>query len=117
TGRAFRPSARRRRRGSRSPLPRKSRLRQTRGLLPRPSPTPLGTGAGGLLLQLWARPPRRQPEVELLCVPMQRSQRLVGRCWVPLGGRFSALWDRVDGGGREGGRRRRRRGRGRRVSE
>src|SRR6185436_19064850 len=27
------------------------------------------------------------PEVELLCVPVQRSQRLVGCCWVPLGGR------------------------------
>src|SRR6185436_650844 len=58
------------------------------------------------------------PKVELLCVPVQRSQRLVGRCWVPLGGRLSALWDRVDGGSREGGRRRRRgRGRRRRVSK
>ena len=38
-------------------------------------------------------------EVELLCVPVQRSQRLMGCCWVPLGGRLSALWDRVDGGG------------------
>ena len=57
------------------------------------------------------------PKVELLCILVQRSQRLVGRCWVPLGGRLSALWDRVDGGGREGGRRRRRRGRRRRVSE
>jgi len=56
------------------------------------------------------------PEVELLCVPVQRSQRLVGRCWVPLGGRLSALRDGVDGGGREGGRRRRK-GRGRRVSK
>ena len=26
------------------------------------------------------------PEVELLCIPVQRSQCLVGRCWVPLGG-------------------------------
>src|SRR6185437_4531743 len=51
------------------------------------------------------------PEVELLCIPVQRSQRLMGCCWVPLGGRLSALWDRVDGGGREGGRR------GRGVSE
>ena len=41
----------------------------------------------------------------------------MGYCWVPLRGRLSALWDRVDGGGREGGRRRRGiRGR-RRVSE
>ena len=47
------------------------------------------------------------PEVELLCVLVQRSQRLIGCCRVPLGGRLSALWDRVDGGGREGGRRRR----------
>ena len=31
------------------------------------------------------------PEVELLCVPVQRSQRLVGCCWVPFGGRLSAL--------------------------
>src|SRR6185312_10159064 len=56
------------------------------------------------------------PEVELLCIPVQRSQRLVGCCWVPLGGRLSALWDKVDGGSREGGRRRRRGGR-RRVSK
>ena len=26
------------------------------------------------------------PEVELLCIPVQRSQRLIGCCWVPLGG-------------------------------
>src|SRR6185503_2246281 len=51
------------------------------------------------------------PEVELLCVPVQRSQRLVGCCWVPLGGRLSAFWYRIDRGGREGGRRRRGRGR------
>ena len=31
------------------------------------------------------------PEVELLCIPVQRSQRLVGCCWVPFGGRLSAL--------------------------
>ena len=31
------------------------------------------------------------PEVKLLCIPMQRSQHLVGCCWVPLGGRLSAL--------------------------
>ena len=42
------------------------------------------------------------PEVELLCIPVQRSQRFV-RCYrVPFGGRLSALWDRVDGGGGEG---------------
>ena len=47
------------------------------------------------------------PEIELLCIPMQRSQRFV-RCYrVPFGGRLSALWDRVDGGGGEGRRRRR----------
>ena len=40
------------------------------------------------------------PEIELLCIPVQRSQRLIGCCRVPLGGRLSALWDRVDGGGR-----------------
>src|SRR6185436_21172608 len=61
TERACRPSAHRHRRGSRSPLPRKSRLRPTRGLLPRPSPALLGTGVGGLLLQSWARPPRKRP--------------------------------------------------------
>ena len=43
--------------------------------------------------------------VELLCIPMQRSQRLVRCCWVPLGSRLSALWDRVNGGSGEGGRR------------
>ena len=31
------------------------------------------------------------PEVELLCILVQRSQRLVGCCWVPFGGRLSAL--------------------------
>ena len=48
------------------------------------------------------------PEIELLCIPMQRSQCFVRRYWVPFGGRLSALWDRVDGGGGEGRRRRRR---------
>src|SRR6185295_17247516 len=52
-------------------------------------------------------------EVELLCIPVQRSQRLVRCNRVPFGSRLSALWDRVDGGGREG-RRRRGRGGGRR---
>ena len=32
-----------------------------------------------------------EPEVELLCIPVQRSQCLVGCCWVPFGGRLSAL--------------------------
>jgi len=61
TERAFRPSAHRRRTGSRSPLPRRGRLRPKRGLPPRHSPTPPGTGTGGLLLQFWVRPPRRRP--------------------------------------------------------
>jgi hypothetical protein len=47
------------------------------------------------------------PEVELLCIPVQRSQRLVGYYRVPFGGRLSALWDRIDGGGGDGRRRRR----------
>jgi hypothetical protein len=34
---------------------------------------------------------RDDPKVELLCIPVQRSQRLVGCCWVPFGGRLSAL--------------------------
>jgi len=34
---------------------------------------------------------RGDPEVELLCIPVQRSQCLVGCCWVPFGGRLSAL--------------------------
>src|SRR6185312_4422241 len=42
------------------------------------------------------------PEVELLCIPMQRSQSFVRCRWVPFGGRLSALWDRVDGGDGEG---------------
>jgi len=31
------------------------------------------------------------PEVELLCIPVQRSQCLIGCCWVPFGSRLSAL--------------------------
>ena len=31
------------------------------------------------------------PEVELLCILVQRSQRLVVCCWVPFGGRLSTL--------------------------
>ena len=31
------------------------------------------------------------PEVELLCILVQRSQCLIGCCWVPFGGRLSAL--------------------------
>ena len=31
------------------------------------------------------------PEIELLCIPVQRSQRLIVRCWVPFGGRLLAL--------------------------
>ena len=31
------------------------------------------------------------PEVELLCIPVQRSQRLIGCCWVPFGCQLSAL--------------------------
>src|SRR6185503_11129794 len=57
------------------------------------------------------------PEVELLCIPVQRSQRFI-RCYrVPLRCRLPTLWDRVDGGGREGRRGRRRRGRRRGISE
>ena len=42
------------------------------------------------------------PEVELLCIPMQRSQRLVGCCWVPFGSRLSTFGGGVDGrGGKE----------------
>ena len=51
---------------------------------------------------------RGGPEVELLCVPVQRIQRLIGCCWVPFGGRLSTLWNGVDGGGGERRRRRRR---------
>ena len=42
------------------------------------------------------------PEVELLCIPMQRSQRLVGCCWVPFGSRLSTFGDGVDGRGGKG---------------
>jgi len=49
------------------------------------------------------------PEVELLCILVQRSQCLVGCCWVPFGSRLSTLRDGINGGGGKG---RRRRGRG-----
>jgi len=39
------------------------------------------------------------PEVELLCIPMQRSERLVRCRWVVLWHRFPALRNRVEGGG------------------
>ena len=42
------------------------------------------------------------PEVELLCIPVQRSERLVRRYRIPLRRRLPALGDGVDGGGREG---------------
>src|SRR6185312_13170293 len=48
--------------------------------------------------------------VELLYIPMQRSQRLICCCWVPLRSQLSALRDGVDGRSGEGGRRRRRGG-------
>src|SRR6185436_2644578 len=48
--------------------------------------------------------------VELLCIPMQRSQRLIHCCRVPLRSRLSALRDGVDGRSGEGRRRRRRGG-------
>src|SRR6185312_1315043 len=41
------------------------------------------------------------PEVELLCIPMQRSERLVRRRRVVLRRRFPTLRNRVEGGGRE----------------
>ena len=31
------------------------------------------------------------PEVKLLCISVQRSQCLIGCCWVPFGSRLSAL--------------------------
>src|SRR6185437_8718742 len=49
------------------------------------------------------------PEVELLCIPVQRSQCLVGCCWVPFGSWLSTLRDGINGGG---GKVRRTRGRG-----
>src|SRR6185436_6343044 len=55
------------------------------------------------------------PEVELLCIPMQRSQRFVRCCRVPLRSWLSALREGVDRRSGEG-RRRRRRGGGR-ISE
>jgi len=48
--------------------------------------------------------------VELLCIPMQRSQHLICCCRVPLRSQLSALRDGVDGRSRERGRRRRRGG-------
>jgi len=48
--------------------------------------------------------------VELLYIPMQRSQCLICCCWVPLRSRLSALRDGVDGRSGEVGRRRRRGG-------
>ena len=47
------------------------------------------------------------PEVELLCIPVQRSQRFVRCSWVPLRCRLPTLRDGIDGGSREGRRRRR----------
>ena len=42
------------------------------------------------------------PEVELLCFLMQKSQRLVGYCWVPFGSQLSTFGGGVDGRGRKG---------------
>ena len=42
------------------------------------------------------------PEVELLCFLMQKSQRLVGYCWVPFGSRLSTFGGGVDGRGGKG---------------
>src|SRR6185503_341611 len=39
-------------------------------------------------------------EVELLCIPLQRSERLVCRRQVVLRRRFPTLWNGVEGGGR-----------------
>src|SRR6185503_1420998 len=50
------------------------------------------------------------PEVELLCIPVQRSQRFIRCSWVPLRRRLPTLQDGVNGRSREGGRRRRRGG-------
>src|SRR6185369_16402724 len=59
---------------------------------------------------------RGDPEVKLLCIPVQRSQRFVRCGWVPLWRRLPTLRDGDDGRSRKGGRRG---GRGRRgrVSE
>src|SRR6185312_14717350 len=46
------------------------------------------------------------PEVELLCIPVQRSQRFVRCGWVPLWRRLPTLRDGVDERSRKGGRRR-----------
>jgi hypothetical protein len=43
------------------------------------------------------------PEVELLCILVQNSQRFVCCGWVPLWRRFSTLRNGVDGRSREGG--------------
>src|SRR6185503_1441230 len=50
------------------------------------------------------------PEVELLCIPVQRSHRFIRRSGVPLRRRLPTLRDGVAGRSREGGRRRRRGG-------
>src|SRR6185295_14385846 len=47
------------------------------------------------------------PEVELLCIPVQRSQHFVRCGSVPLWRRLPTLRDGVDGRSRKGGRRRR----------
>ena len=41
------------------------------------------------------------PKVELLCIPVQRSERLVHRRRIIFRRRFLALRDGVEGGGRE----------------
>ena len=41
------------------------------------------------------------PEVELLCIPVQRSECLVRRRRVVLRRRFPTLWNGVDGEGRK----------------
>ena len=45
---------------------------------------------------------RDSPEVELLCIPMQRRQRLLGCCWVPFGSRLSTFGDGVNRRGGKG---------------
>src|SRR6185437_9300330 len=47
------------------------------------------------------------PEVELLCIPVQRSQRFIRCGWVPLWRRLPTLRDGVGGRSRRRGRRRR----------
>ena len=41
------------------------------------------------------------PEVELLCIPMQRSERLVRRYRIVLRCQLSALGDGIERGGRK----------------